>query len=59
MDVSFMTDIVSSGTTMLTSLVGALFTFIETVLPLLLGLAALGFVIWGIKWMLSKFRRIR
>jgi len=51
--------IVASGTTMLTSLVGALFSFIVGIIPILLGLAAVGFVVWGIRAVLHYFRSVR
>lgn len=59
MDTTFMESVVASGTTMLTSLVGALFQFIEGVIPILLGLAALGFAVWGVRAVLHYFRSIR
>jgi len=59
MDTTFMDGIITSGTTMLVDLVGALFTFITAILPVLLGLVALGFVVWGIKWILRKMKRVR
>jgi len=59
MDTTFMDNIVTSGTAMLVDLVGALFTFITAILPVLLGLVALGFVVWGIKWILRKMKRVR
>jgi len=54
-----MTNVVASGTSMLTSLVGALFSFITGIIPVLLGLAAVGFVVWGIRAILHYFRSIR
>lgn len=59
MDLTFMDAVVASGVTMLTSLVGALFSFITGILPILLGLAALGFIIWGIRRVLRAFRGVR
>jgi len=59
MDTAFMDAIVASGTTMLTSLVGALFSFIVGIIPILLGLAAVGFVVWGIRAVLHYFRSVR
>jgi len=58
MDVTFMSAVVTSGSTMLTDVVGGLFTFIGQIIPILLGLAAVGFVIWGLKWVIRKFRRV-
>jgi len=59
MDTTFMTAIIASSTDMLTSLVGALFTFITAILPLLIGLAALGFAVWGLRRVLRSFRGVR
>lgn len=59
METTFMDAIVTSGTAMLTDMVGALFTYITAILPVLLALVALGFVVWGIKWVIRKMKRIR
>ena len=59
MDTTFMTDIIASGTTAIQALVGALFTYIVAVLPLLLGLLTLGLVVWGIRKGLRAFHKIR
>jgi len=58
MDVSFMTAVVTSGTTVLTDTVGALFTFITSTIPLLLGLAAVGFIVYLIKRAINSVRRV-
>lgn len=59
MDTAFMEDIVASGTVALQDMVGALFTFITNILPILLGLVAVGFVVWGIKRIIGSMRRVR
>jgi len=59
MDVTFMNAVISSSTSMLTSLVGALFTFLTAILPILLGIAALGFAVWGVRRVLGSFRGAR
>lgn len=59
MTTTLMDNIITSGTTMLTDTVGALFTYITAILPVLLALVALGFVVWGIKWIIRKMKHVR
>jgi len=56
MDTTLMDNIITSGTTMLSSLLGALFTLINHLLPFLLGLAVLGLVVGVVFWL---FRLVR
>lgn len=58
MDTTLMSNVVTSSTSLFTSLIGALFSFITSILPTLLGLAAIGFCIWGIGWLLGHFHKV-
>jgi zinc transporter ZupT len=58
MDTTLMTNVITSGTTMLSSLVGVLFTFIYAILPILLGFAAVGLIVWGIKWIMGHMHSV-
>lgn len=57
MDTTFMDAVIASGTTMLTSLVGAFFDAILGILPILLGLMVIGFIVWGIRRIIGLFHR--
>jgi hypothetical protein len=53
-----MSNIITSSTSMLSALVGALFTYIYAILPILLAFAAIGLLVWGIKWLLGHMHGI-
>lgn len=59
MDTALMDTVVASTTVALTDLVGALFTFLTGILPILLGLVAIGFAVYGVKRVIGSMRRIR
>jgi len=59
MATALMDTIIASTTSALTDLVGAMFTFLTGILPILLALAALGFAVYGVKRVLGGMRRFR
>lgn len=54
MDLTLANAVVTSGTTVLTTITGSIFSFLVTQLPTIFALAAVGFVFGAVRWVVRK-----